>query len=138
MSTGFCVILTFTQCPDSGVKPGKWVRSVLQGFHWHAFVHSDPTQEQTPQAGQIERAQVRNDLATHGKVPYIAGADPAFCLHTQKKPGVRPRMRGRTLQIWRSTKGGSDPTIRAGDLHLHWGAKGGVWPRIRLRNRSTV
>ena len=40
-------------------------------------------------------------------------------VYTHKQSGVRPRMWGRTLQIWRSTKGGPDPAIGAGDLRLH-------------------
>ena len=114
---------------SSGVEPGRWVRSVLRGFI-DPRLHSDPTQGADP----IQDLVRHLSCYSHGKVPYIAGADPAFCLHTQIS-GVRPRMWGRTLQIWRSTKGGSDPAIGAGDFRL-----GGSDPAsgVRPRNQSTV
>ena len=73
--------------------------------------------EQTPQAGQNEQAQINNFACYTWKSSIHCGGRPSFLL--QKKNGVRPRMRGRTLQIWRSTKGGSDPASGAGDLRLH-------------------
>ena len=116
-------------CPDARVEPGRWVRSILQGFI-DPRLHSDPAHGADPTRGAEWMSSSMKFCVLHsGKVAYIAGADPAFCLHTQKC-GVRPRMRGRTLQIWRSTKGGSDPAIRAGDLCLHWGEKGGSDPAI--------
>ena len=52
-------------------------------------------------------------------------------VYTQKKCGVRPRMRGRTLQIWRSTKGGSDPAVGAGDICVYTeGQKAGQTPHV--------
>ena len=132
-------LTVFTQCPDSGVEPGRWVRSVLRGFHWPAFTQWSRSRSRPRKWGRTNELKYKISLATHGKVPYIAGADPAFCLHTKKmwcqtphlgsnpahmvehKRRVRPRNRGRWIPFTLRGKGGSDPTS-------------GVWPR----NRSTV
>ena len=71
----------------------------------------------------IKRAQ------TKPEVPCIAGADPAFRLHTQKMRCQTPHL-GSTLPIRRSANGGSDPAIGAGVFRLHGGAKGGSDPAI--------
>ena len=48
MSDG--IITAFTQCPDSGVEPGRWVRSILQGFI-DPHLDSDPTHGTDPASG---------------------------------------------------------------------------------------
>ena len=77
--------------------------------------------EQTPQVGQF--LNKLNFALLHMEKLYTLRGQTRLSVY-KKKSGVRPRMLGRTLQIWRSTNGGSDPAIRAGDLRLHWGAKG--------------
>ena len=57
------------------------------------------------------------------KVPYIAGADPALCLHPKQK-------RGRTLQIWRSTKGGSNLQVGQVICVYPEGEKAGLTPHV--------
>ena len=88
-----------------------------------------PLKEQTPQVGQNERAQGRNFSCYTWKNSIQCGGRPSFLFTHTKKSGARPRMRGRTLQIWRSTKGRSDPAIGAGDLRLHQGQNAGLTPQ---------
>ena len=129
-------LTAFTQGPDSRVGPGRWVRSVLRGVSLTRVYTVIPLTEQTPQVGQIERAQVRNFSCYTWEKFHTLQGQTKLSVYTHTKSGVRPRMRGRTLQICWSTKGGSDPAIGAGDLSLHWGAKGGVWPRIWASTRQ--
>ena len=129
-SPKFATCSVFTQCPDSGVEPGRWVRSVLWGISLTRVYTVILLMKQTLQVGQDERAQVGNFSCYTWKSSIHCRGRPSFLFTHKKKAVSDPACGGRTLQIGRSTIGGSDPAIGAGDLCLHWGAKGGVWPRI--------
>ena len=126
---------TFTQCPDSGVEPPGGGSDLVVFFFGGGgsltLVYTViPLKEQTPACGAERTSSSKKFLL---KVPYIAGADPAFCLHTQKAVGSNPtnleehkrRVRPRNWGRWFAF------TLRG---------KRRVWPRtwVRPRNRSTV
>ena len=100
----------FTQCPDSGVELGRWVRSVLYGFI-NPRLHSDPAQGADPASGaeqmrsskkfcllQVEKFHILQDQSrlsvyTHTKE---ALSDPACEVEPYKFGGAQKA--GQTLQ----------------------------------------
>ena len=97
--------------PIPGLNPGRWGRSVLRGFS-DPRLRSDPTHGADPASG-AERTSSSTKFhshATRGKVPYIAGQTRLSVYQKiYMKKAVSDPACGRTLRIWRSTKGGSDP-----------------------------
>ena len=83
---------TFTHCPDSGVEPGRWVRSVFgggggggEGCSLTCVYSVIPLKEQTLQAGQNEQAQVRNFACYTWKSSIHCGGRPGFLFTHIKK-----------------------------------------------------
>ena len=124
-----CSILTaFTQCPDSGVELGRWVRSVLRGFI-DPRLHSDPTQGADPASGADRTSSSKKFSWYTWKSSIHCAGRPSF-LFTQKKKRSQTPHAGSNPTNWEEVKRRVRPPIGAGDLRLHWGAKGGVWPCI--------
>ena len=66
------------------------------------------------------------------------GADPAFCLHMQKKSGVRPRIE--PYEFGGAQKAGQTPQSGQVICLYTEGQKAGLTPHVGFdpRNRSTV
>ena len=127
------IVTVFTQCPNSGVEPRRWVSSFLGGGggvgHWPVFTQWSHSRSRPRNWGRTNELKYKISLATHGKVPYIAGADPAS-VYTQQKRGVTASG-VESCSFEGAQKAGQTPqSFGAGEFRLHWGTKGGVWPRI--------
>ena len=118
-------------CPDARVEPGRWVRSILQGFI-DPRLHSDPAHGADPTRGaewmsssmkfcvlHVEklhtlRGQTRLSVYTHKN----AVSDPACGVEPYKfggaqKAGQTPQS-GQVICVYiEGEKGGSDPAIGA-------------------------
>ena len=121
MYTVHVTITVFTQCPDSGVEPGRWVRSILHDFI-DLRLHSDPAQGADPTRGAEWMSSSMKFCVLHVEKFHTLRGQTWLSVYKKK-------MRGRTLQIWRSTKGGSDPAIGAGDCIYTKGQKAGLTPQ---------
>ena len=121
----------FTQCPDSGVEPGRWVRSVYScGVSLTCVYTVIPLKEQTPQVGQNEQAQGRNFSCYTWKSSIHCGCRPSFRFTHTNKAVSDPACGVEPYKFGGAQKMGQTPAIGAGDLRLHWGAKGGSAPAI--------
>ena len=121
----------FSRAPGNGKSCWSVGDTKISFLNTLAGLHCDPSRSRPRKWGRTNETSKKFLLLHMEKFhTFIAGADPAFCLHTQKS-SVKPRMWDRTLQIWRSTKGRSAPPRNQG----RWFAfilrgKKRVWPRI--------
>ena len=111
----------------------------LAGFHWPTFTQWSCSGAHPTSAAERMSSSTKCH-ALHMEKFHTLQGKTRLSVYTHEKSGVRPRMWGRTLQIWSSTKGASDPTSGAGDLCLHQGVKCGSDPACRVRpcNRGPV
>ena len=127
-------------------RPGRCGQSPLAGFHWPALFTVIPLREQTLQAGQNERALCLHTVQHFARYTWKSsihcrGRLGFLCTHTKKVVSpCQTHLQSWIPQLWRSTKGGSDPASGAGDLRLQVGQKGESDPACGVRpcNRGIV
>ena len=143
-----CLLPRLHSAPIPGSNPGGGSDPSCGGFHWPAFTQWSHSRSRLRNWGRTNELKKEIFLATHGKVPYIAGADPAFCLHTQKKQcqtphagsnptnleeqkrRVRPRNRGRWFCVYtEGQKAGLTPHLGF-DPAIGALCKRGIWEHL--------